>query len=373
MAGNGVLNGRGQRHARPLAARRAGVGVPELAGDEVDPTVAVHVEGKDERRPPRTGRVDQVALPRPLSDGAVAGRRAARVQPNVQPGRLPTERLAQDVQVAVAVQIGQARLVMPKTVGRHPDLEATLPVAVEDPRLRVRVVAFIRFVKGHLAHEDVQRSVAVNVAQLQRMCEEHFLAQQIVGRPTGAVPLVPARHPGGVAGGDDYLRPPAGLQLADGHARVGRGGNRVGAIAVPAQMAQPVAAGNDVRAAVAVNVALGQPLISSARGGEDGPRSRPRLSSPGGGRNLDDVEPRRPLVPIDELDSSVAVKLTEHHVVVLALPAILDRSARPPVLIVGRRRVLPPPDGVALAIGSQHQVEIAVLINVVERAARLQR
>jgi hypothetical protein len=88
----------------------------------------------------------------------------------------------------------------------------TLAIAVEDPSRRLGVVA-LRLVLapfGHLRGEDVQVTVAVNVAQLQRMAMDHRAVQQIMANPSLGVlgithALVPAQGAHAVTRRDDNL------------------------------------------------------------------------------------------------------------------------------------------------------------------------
>src|SRR5258708_3222589 len=80
----------------------------------------------------------------------------------------------------------------------------------------------------------------------------------------------------------------------------------------------------------------------------------------------------RPLVPEDKLYLTVAVKVPEDAVMVLMRPAILNNMPLPgsirPKMGIG---VLPPIDIASLVVIAANDIQVAVSVDVMEGAARL--
>src|SRR5262249_49326495 len=138
---------------------------------------------------------------------------------------------------------------------------------------------------------------------------------------------------------------------------------------------EPVVAGEQVRLPVAIHVVNRDPfLVRLAL------RRRPeRAHRPGGrrarvGRNLGQEEGPRALVPEGELRPRLSLEVAERLIVVLPRPALLDQVLLPGnARVEARRRVLVPPDFVTLVVATEHQVQVAVAIDVRESTARLGR
>ena len=189
-----VVERRADRAPLPGAGRLARVPVPPAAGDDVLPAVAVEVGRGHEHAPPGLVGVDHVAPP------AVEPR--LPVQEHVDPRRALVVGLGQDVEIAVAVQVGQPQLVIGEPL--RDDLLAKMPaaVAVEDPGGGLGTPAGI----AHLGREDVEVAVLIDVAERQAVAVHDVGAEQIVADPGVAVPLIPSERPGVVAGPEHDLR-----------------------------------------------------------------------------------------------------------------------------------------------------------------------
>ncbi len=158
--------------ALPVATGRAGVAIPPRAGDDIGAVVAVQVGRVDEHRPPRPRRVYEVGLP--FFQRLTLRRRLVRlVDPDVQPRRVPDERLAEDVQVAVAVQVAQTGFVVAGAGVHGMKREVTRAVAQQQHRARRGVGRIAAHKFPHLAQEDVEVAVAVDVADVERVGVEN--------------------------------------------------------------------------------------------------------------------------------------------------------------------------------------------------------
>ena len=222
-----------------------------------------------------------------------------------------------------------------------------------------------------LADHEIEMAVAVNVAAIERVPMLHLADGQRLAYPGRAGPLEPARHTVAVAGNLDDLRSAAGDELGGGHAAKPCRVDKVGRERI-AGVLEPVTAANDVAAPVAIHIGLRQPFILTRWRGPDGRHARPGLRAARVGRHVDDRQLRRALVPEYKLRAGIVVKVAKHHVVMLVGAVILDDPARPITAVVGGVGVLPPPDVIALIVVAGHKIEVAVTVNVVERAAGLQ-
>ena len=89
------------------------------------------------------------------------------------------------------------------------------------------------------------------------------------------------------------------------------------------------------------------------------------------GRNVRDKKRPGALVPEDQLRLSVAVEVADDLVVVLVRAALLDHVPFPgDVRIEARIRIFPPPNLGALPVAAENDVEVAIAIDVIGRAAR---
>src|SRR3989442_121410 len=140
-------------------------------------------------------------------------RPGAVVQPYIDARRFPGVRLVEDVEVAIAVEIGEFALVKIVT-GREDCLaEVALAVAIENPSLGLRIIR-VGALLGPLRHfgrKNVEMPVTVHVTYVEGMAVNHVPIKQIVSNPvaffqriTGA--LIPAQWTGAVAWRDHDLR-----------------------------------------------------------------------------------------------------------------------------------------------------------------------
>src|SRR3989442_12950204 len=80
----------------------------------------------------------------------------AIIQPDVHPRRFPIGRLVEDVQVLIAIEVGQPRFVKAVAGGEHGFSEIPLAVAVENECLRLGIVrlGLLLGPLGHLRSEN---------------------------------------------------------------------------------------------------------------------------------------------------------------------------------------------------------------------------
>src|SRR5207248_9721235 len=103
-------------------------------------------------------------------------------------------------------------------------------------------------------------------------------------------------------------------------------------------------------------------------------RERPRLGAARIGRDVRDEQGSGALIPEDELRFASVFEVAENLIVMLGFPAFLDPMPRPgPVRVEIRIGILPPPDLVALPVAAEDDVEVAIAVDVLRRAAGLDR
>src|SRR6266567_4230358 len=109
------------------------------------------------------------------SPGSLSGPRGvALVQPDIQPWRFPVVRFAHDVQPAIAIQVAHLGFVGPD------------PLAEKRPGK----------ITSTVAAEDIQVAVTVEIGDLKAVTVDHVVAQEVVTRPglvraVAGFPLVP--------------------------------------------------------------------------------------------------------------------------------------------------------------------------------------
>jgi hypothetical protein len=173
-----------------------------------------------------------------------------------------------------------------------------------------------------------------------------------------------------VARQEHDLRPAARNELANRDPVVLHPGiDHVLRVDAAALMPEPAAAGDDVTHAVAVDVghhrALGEPA---------GAKHQTRRPGSGIARIRRDLEHQQigEPDPAQQFGAAVAVDVAEGLVVVIARATALHDPARPRAAEL-RSRVLPPVDLVADPILTEHQIEVAIAVDVVHCAASLRR
>ncbi len=368
-----VVERRAEHYALPQSAGRAGIAVPPSAGDDVAAAIAVEVGGVDEDGAPRLHLIDQVAAPlveRQLRGG---GPRIAVIDKHVDARGVVVVGFVEDVEVAVAIEVGQSAF-MDADSARHDGLgEVALAVAVEDPRGRMRVVGAGRAVNPlpHLAAVDVEVAVAVHVGDLEGVAVNHVVVEQVAWYPFVVAVLIPAQTADAVADHEHHLGPAAGNELPGRGAREGHGGvDDVFAEGVARDMFEPAPAADDVDLAVAIHVEGGDPFHFARGPGVDFVR-RPRLFLFRVGGDGREEQLAGALVPEDKLGAAIAGEIGDGLVVVFAPATVLDDPALPchvrAELGIG---VFPPPDFVGTGIAAEDKVEVAVAVDVVGDAAR---
>src|SRR5262245_54553939 len=151
------------------------------------------------------------------------------VQPDVDARRVPVVRLLQDVETAVAIEVGEACLVKAHAVCELHGLEMSSAIAVEDPGASVRVVGHRRrfLPLGHFPREDVDVPVTVHVAESKAVTVDDVALDEIVAVPRRRIVRtslagIPPQRTDAIARCDDDLRRAAFNQLSRGDASANR-------------------------------------------------------------------------------------------------------------------------------------------------------
>src|SRR5208337_5247447 len=118
----------------------------------------------------------------------------ALVDPDIDARRLPVVGLVQDVEIAVAVKVGDPGFVKIDSLGEYAGPKVSLAIAVKNPGRGVGVVGLCLLFPplGHLGGEDVKISIPVDVSKLKAVPVDH--------RPLAQIPACPGLWIGGSSG-----------------------------------------------------------------------------------------------------------------------------------------------------------------------------
>jgi len=105
----------------------------------------------------------------------------ALVDPDIDARRLPVVGLVQDVEIAVAVKVGDPGIVKIDSLGEYAGPKVSLAIAVKNLGRGVGVVGLCLLFPplGHLGGEDVKISIPVDVSKLKAVPVDHRPLAQI--------------------------------------------------------------------------------------------------------------------------------------------------------------------------------------------------
>ena len=111
--------------------------------------------------------------------------RASRIEPEVKPRSGPRIWFVHHVEVSVSVDVGEPSLVPAVTPDQNCSAELAFPVAVQNPRRRIRMIRFGRGVGPlrHLGREDVQIPVAIHISDVECVTVNHIPVYEIPADP----------------------------------------------------------------------------------------------------------------------------------------------------------------------------------------------
>ena len=256
----------------------------------------------------------------------------------------------------------------------------TLAIAKEDPGLGIGIVGLRLVFRPfrHLGAEDVEVAVAIDIGHVEAMAMNDVAASQVVAHPSAgilriSVALEPLERPNPVARRDHDLRDLAGLEFSGGDAAAHLG-HFDGLELRTTEVLEPIIPREQIDLAVAVDVEGGHAFGISGRAfagfaGENF-RGRPGLGVSGVGRDVGEEDGLGALVPKRQLGFACPLEVPENLVVVLRGAALLYYVPFPrDVGIEIRKWIFPPPDLAALPIAAEDDIQVAVAIDVVNRAA----
>ena len=186
----------------------------------------------------------------------------ALVEPDVEPGRVAVIGLDDDIQVAIAIEVGHPGLVVVEACGEQGLGEPSPAVAIKDPGPSARVVR-LRGALGPLSHfgaENIEMSILVDIGKLEAMAMHHIFNQKLVTDPDSAAPFEPFERSDAVPRDEDHfgrasldelpgLSPGREQPIIDQH--------RLESLSLRV-MFEPVAPTDQVKFAIAINIGLGQ-------------------------------------------------------------------------------------------------------------------
>ena len=272
------------------------------------------------------------------------------------------KRFCEYIEVAVAIEVSHAAFVhaLPQAHDLFRELAPAIP---EENQNTCRGIVHPLRPVAHLAHEDIEITVSVDVGQLQIVSVDNVIDEG-VRDPLSARPFVPVQRTVEITRHEHEFGAAAFHELASTRSCVSHLGiDHVGGEFAVASTMKPEAAADDVFRAVTIDVRFGQTFLTHlVRTFVD------RLDWPEGivawlGGNLQTQQRLRALIPRDQLDFPVAVKITEDLIVVLHVAIALEHASLPAASL--GMRIFPPPDLAASEIATEHNVRIAVAIDVV--------
>src|SRR5881394_3266996 len=264
----------------------------------------------------------------------------AVVQPHIDTGRFPGVRFVEDIEVAIAVEVGEFALVETVTSREDCFAKAALAVAVKNPCLGLWIIR-VGSLFGPLRHfssKNVEMPVAVHVANIEGVAMNHVALEQIVSDPVAFFQrvthaLIPAQWAGPVTRRYHNLRVLRGLDNFPGTNAPADDADLDGLEFAVAEIFEPVIAREQIDDAVAVDIDRGRALGVFECATLITPFARlpgidrfeyPRFGLDWVGRDVRDVKRVRALIPKNELRPAGVFEVAKYLVVVLGLAAFFD-------------------------------------------------
>jgi hypothetical protein len=284
---------------------------------------------------------------RNLTEGATFGFQEAHLagttlKPDVDAGRIPGVGMLENIEIAVAIEVGNFAVVPSLAPGEQGSAKGAFAVTVKDPGGCVRIVERVSFARPFalLGGEDVEVAVTVDIGDFESMAVSHVAVEQASSLPVLRIlrvagAFVDHERAGTVSWRDYNLRVFAGLE-ATGFDAASDNAYLDGLERVPTLVFEPVIAGEEVGAAVAINVKGihpfgidGGPVGAFACRTHEDRGIRPGFRVTRIFRDVREEYGLRLLIPEGELRLACSLEVGKDLIVVLVGAPILDQMTLP--------------------------------------------